>query len=192
MFHSLFRYGTWGWADTCNSQNIWLAVQCLCITAQKKPSNFADCMAIGEGVSIKTNYTAWIPIRGATPWAQWLRTIFCVPHFHKTKNIWPTKPPLYNAIPKYFPVGGIPPHSPHATRLGQVCMMSMGNTQWYFSPMTKRIHIAASRGRIPATITCNKHATRGCYVLQLEVNMDGISNALTSVGKDNLALLTYD
>lgn len=58
--------------------------------------------------------------------------------------------------------------------------------------MTKRIHIAASRGRIPATITCNKHATRGCYVLQLEVNMDGISNALTSVGKDNLALLTYD
>lgn len=58
--------------------------------------------------------------------------------------------------------------------------------------MTKHIHIAASRGRIPVTAHCKKHATRGYYVLYLEVNMDGTSNALTSVGKDNLALLTYD
>lgn len=58
--------------------------------------------------------------------------------------------------------------------------------------MTKHIHIAASRGCIPLHTPCNKHATKGCYVLHLEVNMDGTSNALTSVGKDNLALLTYD
>lgn len=58
--------------------------------------------------------------------------------------------------------------------------------------MTKRIYIAASRGRIPAALTCHEHATKGCYVLQLEVNMDGMSNTLTSVSKDNLLLLTYD
>lgn len=58
--------------------------------------------------------------------------------------------------------------------------------------MTKRIRIAAARGRIPVTITCNKYAMIDRYVLQLEVNMDGMSNTLTSVSKDNLLLLTYD
>lgn len=58
--------------------------------------------------------------------------------------------------------------------------------------MTKRIHIAAARGRVPSTTNSNTHATKGRYVLQLEVNMKGTSNALTSVGEDNLALLIYD
>lgn len=48
----------------------------------------------------------------------------------------------------YFLVWTVfPAHSPHATRLGQVCMMSMGNTQWNFSLMTKRTYIGWIRDR---------------------------------------------
>lgn len=56
----------------------------------------------------------------------------------------------------------------------------------------KRIRIAASRGRDPLHPTDRKHSVKGCSVQRLEINEYGTSNALTSVGKDNLVLLIYD
>lgn len=56
----------------------------------------------------------------------------------------------------------------------------------------KRIRIAASRGRDPLHPTDRKHSVKGRSVQRLEINEYGTSNALTSVGKDNLVLLIYD
>lgn len=58
--------------------------------------------------------------------------------------------------------------------------------------MTKRINIAASRGRAPLHPTELKYSVKGRWVQRLEINVGGVSNALTSVGLDNLVLLTYD
>ncbi len=54
-----------------------------------------------------------------------------------------------------------------------------------------RIQIAALRGRDSDNPKDRKHSIRGRGVQFLEVKIGGISNTLTSVGKDNLVLLTY-
>lgn len=56
----------------------------------------------------------------------------------------------------------------------------------------RRVYIAASRGRDPQNPTDRKHSVRGRSEQRFEINGWGTSNALTSVGKDNLVLIAYD
>ena len=56
----------------------------------------------------------------------------------------------------------------------------------------RRVYIAASRGRDPQNPTDCKHSVRGRSEQRFEINGGGTSNALTSVGKDNLVLIAYD
>ena len=56
----------------------------------------------------------------------------------------------------------------------------------------RRVYIAASRGRDPQNPTDRKHLVRGRSEQRFEINGGGTSNALTSVGKDNLVLIAYD
>lgn len=55
----------------------------------------------------------------------------------------------------------------------------------------RRIYIAASRGRDPLNPTDRKYSVRVRSEQRFEINMGGWSNALTSVGKDNLVYIAY-
>jgi len=54
------------------------------------------------------------------------------------------------------------------------------------------VFIAASRGRDPLNPSDRKHSVKGRSEQRFEINGEGISNTLTSVGKDNLVLLAYE
>ena len=56
----------------------------------------------------------------------------------------------------------------------------------------RRVYIAASRGRDPLNPTDRKHSIQGCSAQRLEINICGLSNTLSLVGKDNLVLIAYD
>ena len=56
----------------------------------------------------------------------------------------------------------------------------------------RRIYIAAQRGRDPLHPTDRSRPSRGTFRQRLEVNWEGWSNALTSVGKDNMVFETYE
>lgn len=53
-------------------------------------------------------------------------------------------------------------------------------------------YIAALRGRDPDNPSDRKHPSCGRFIQRMEINVEGISNALTSVGKDNIVLTEYD
>lgn len=52
--------------------------------------------------------------------------------------------------------------------------------------------IAAFRGRDPDNPSDRKHPSNGRFCQRMEINSEGITNALTSVGKDNMVLIMYD
>lgn len=52
--------------------------------------------------------------------------------------------------------------------------------------------IAAFRGRDPDNPSDRKHPSNGRFCQRMEINVLGITNTLTSVGKDNMVLITYD
>lgn len=52
--------------------------------------------------------------------------------------------------------------------------------------------IAAFRGRVPDNPSDRKHPSNGRFCQRMEINVLGITNTLTSVGKDNMVLITYD
>ena len=52
--------------------------------------------------------------------------------------------------------------------------------------------IAAFRGRDPDNPSDRKHPSNGRFRQRMEVNGEGTTNTLTSVGKDNMVLITYD
>lgn len=52
--------------------------------------------------------------------------------------------------------------------------------------------IAAFRGRDPDNPSDRKHPFNGRFCQRMEINVLGITNTLTSVGKDNMLLITYD
>ena len=52
--------------------------------------------------------------------------------------------------------------------------------------------IAAFRGRDPDNPSDRKHSSNGRFCQRMEINVSGITNTLTSVGKDNMVLITYD
>lgn len=52
--------------------------------------------------------------------------------------------------------------------------------------------IAAFRGRDPNNPSDRKHPSNGRFCQRMEINVLGITNTLTSVGKDNMLLITYD
>jgi hypothetical protein len=52
--------------------------------------------------------------------------------------------------------------------------------------------IAAFRGRAPDNPSDRKHPSNGRFCQRMEINVLGITNTLTSVGKDNMVLITYD
>jgi hypothetical protein len=52
--------------------------------------------------------------------------------------------------------------------------------------------IAAFRGRDPDNPSDRKHPSNGRFCQRMEINVLGITNTLTSVGKDNMLLITYD
>lgn len=52
--------------------------------------------------------------------------------------------------------------------------------------------IAAFRGRAPDNPSDRKHPSNGRYFQRMEINGGGdTTNTLTSVGKDNMALIEY-
>lgn len=51
--------------------------------------------------------------------------------------------------------------------------------------------IAAFRGRDPDNPSDRKHPSNGRFCQRMEINVLGITNTLTSVGKDNMVLITY-
>lgn len=55
----------------------------------------------------------------------------------------------------------------------------------------RRIYIAAQRGRDPLHPTDRSRPSCGTFRQRLEVNWGGWSNALTSVGKDNMIYTEY-
>ena len=59
------------------------------------------------------------------------------------------------------------------------------------SPM-RNIQIAAFRGRDPDNPSDRKHPSNGRFCQRMEINGEGTTNTLTSVGKDNMVLITYD
>lgn len=52
--------------------------------------------------------------------------------------------------------------------------------------------IAAFRGRDPDNPSDRKHPSNGRFCQRMEINVLDITNTLTSVGKDNMVLITYD
>ena len=52
--------------------------------------------------------------------------------------------------------------------------------------------IAAFRGRDPDNQSDRKHPSNGRFCQRMEINGEGTTNALTSVGKDNMVLIEYD
>lgn len=52
--------------------------------------------------------------------------------------------------------------------------------------------IAAFRGRDPDNPSDRKHPSNGRFCQRMEINGRGTTNALTSVGKDNMVLIEYD
>lgn len=52
--------------------------------------------------------------------------------------------------------------------------------------------IAAFRGRDPDNPSDRKHPSNGRFCQRMEINVLGTTNTLTSVGKDNMLLITYD
>lgn len=54
------------------------------------------------------------------------------------------------------------------------------------------IQIAAFRGRDPDNPSDRKHPSCGRFRQRMEINVLGITNTLTSVGKDNMAYIEYE
>lgn len=54
-----------------------------------------------------------------------------------------------------------------------------------------RFRIAAFRGRDPDNPSDRKHPSNGRFCQRMEINVLGITNTLTSVGKDNMVYLEY-
>lgn len=52
--------------------------------------------------------------------------------------------------------------------------------------------IAAFRGRDPDNPSDRKHPSNGRFCQRMEINAGGTTNTLTSVGKDNMVLITYE
>ena len=59
-------------------------------------------------------------------------------------------------------------------------------------PIMLRFRIAAVRGRDPDNPSDRKHPSNGRFRQRMEINSEGTTNALTSVGKDNMVLIMYD
>lgn len=59
-------------------------------------------------------------------------------------------------------------------------------------PPMLHFRIAAFRGRDPDNPSDRKHPSNGRFCQRMEINVLGITNTLTSVGKDNMLLITYD
>lgn len=59
-------------------------------------------------------------------------------------------------------------------------------------PPMRNIQIAAFRGRNPDNPSDRKHPSCGRFRQRMEINLLGITNTLTSVGKDNMAYIEYD
>lgn len=53
-------------------------------------------------------------------------------------------------------------------------------------------HIAAFRGRDPDNPSDCKHPSNGRFCQRMEINGGSTTNTLTSVGKDNMALIEYE
>lgn len=56
----------------------------------------------------------------------------------------------------------------------------------------RNIQIAAFRGRDPDNPSDRKHPSNGRFRQRMELNVLGITNTLTSVGKDNMVYISYD
>lgn len=52
--------------------------------------------------------------------------------------------------------------------------------------------IAAFRGRDPDNPSDRKHPSNDAFCQRMEINRSGITNTLTSVGKDNMVYLEYE
>lgn len=52
--------------------------------------------------------------------------------------------------------------------------------------------IAAFRGRDPDNPSDRKHPFNGRFCQRMEIKRGSTTNTLTSVGKDNMVLITYD
>lgn len=59
-------------------------------------------------------------------------------------------------------------------------------------PPMRNIQIAAFRGRDPDNPSDRKHPSCGRFRQRMEINVLGITNTLTSVGKDNMAYIEYE
>ena len=59
-------------------------------------------------------------------------------------------------------------------------------------PIMLHFRIAAFRGRDPDNPSDRKHPSNGRFCQRMEINGGGITNTLTSVGKDNMVLIRYD
>ena len=58
-------------------------------------------------------------------------------------------------------------------------------------PIMLRFRIAAFRGRDPDNPSDRKHPSNGRFRQRMEVDVVGITNTITSVGKDNMVYLEY-
>ena len=54
-----------------------------------------------------------------------------------------------------------------------------------------RIYIGASKGRDPDNPKDRKHSLKGRSQQMLELNLSGVCNTITTVGKDNFAYIEY-
>lgn len=59
-------------------------------------------------------------------------------------------------------------------------------------PVMRNIQIAAFRGRDSDNLSDRKHPSNGRFRQRMELNVWGITNTLTSVGKDNMVYISYD
>lgn len=55
-----------------------------------------------------------------------------------------------------------------------------------------RFRIAAFRGRDPDNPSDRKHPSNGRFCQRMEINRSGTTNALISVGKDNMVYIEYE
>lgn len=58
-------------------------------------------------------------------------------------------------------------------------------------PPMRNIQIAAFRGRDPDNPSDRKHPSCGRFRQRMEINAQGTTNTLTSVGKDNMVYIEY-
>ena len=58
-------------------------------------------------------------------------------------------------------------------------------------PPMRNIQIAAFRGRDPDNPSDRKYPSCGRFRQRMEINVLGVTNTLTSVGKDNMAYIEY-